>query len=120
MSEGCAACPNVCLSGPIGDSLPYTRHDSKASRPVKRMPVAGPSITQKEIDYVTEAVSTAWYERANRFHERFETAFAMHCGPRHAVSLRSCMAGCISPQSPSAFGPATRWWRPMRPGWRSV
>jgi hypothetical protein len=108
MSEGCVARPKRCLSGPTGVSLPDTWHDSIASRPVKRMPVAGPSITQKEIDYVTEAVSTAWYERANQFHERFETAFAMHCGRRHSVPLRSCMAGCISPQPPSAFGPATR------------
>ena len=60
---------------------------------VKRTPVAGPSITQKEIDYVTEAVSTAWYGDANRFHERFETAFARYCGRRHAVSLPSCTAG---------------------------
>jgi perosamine synthetase len=55
-----------------------------------RIPVAGPSITQKEIDYVTEAVKTAWYDGANVFHEKFERAFAMHCGRRHAVSLPSC------------------------------
>ncbi len=55
-----------------------------------RIPVAGPSITQKEIDYVTEAVKTAWYDGANVFHEKFERAFAVHCGRRHAVSLPSC------------------------------
>ena len=60
---------------------------------MKRVPIAGPSITQKEIDYVTEAVKSAWYDGANIFHERFERAFAEHCGRRHAVSLPSCTSG---------------------------
>jgi len=60
---------------------------------MKRIPVAGPSITQREVDYVTEAVRTAWYGNANVFHDRFERAFAAHCGRRHAVSLPSCTSG---------------------------
>ncbi len=55
-----------------------------------RIPIAGPSITQREIDYVTEAVKTAWYGDANVFHSRFEKAFAAHTGRKHAVSLPSC------------------------------
>lgn len=55
-----------------------------------KIPIAGPSITQKEIDYVTEAAKSAWYDGANIFHERFERAFAAHCGRRHAVALPSC------------------------------
>jgi perosamine synthetase len=55
-----------------------------------RVPVAGPSITEKEVDYVSEAVRSAWYEDANVYNERFEKAFAAHCGRRHAVSLPSC------------------------------
>lgn len=55
-----------------------------------KIPVAGPSITQREVDYVAEAVRSAWYDNANVFHERFERAFAAHCGRRHAVSLPSC------------------------------
>ena len=60
---------------------------------MKRIPVAGPSITQREVDYVAEAVRTAWYGSANVFHERFERAFAGHCGRSHAVSLPSCTSG---------------------------
>lgn len=60
---------------------------------MKRIPVAGPSITDKEIAYVTEAVRTAWYESANTFHARFESAFASHTGRQYAVSLPSCTAG---------------------------
>ena len=55
--------------------------------------MAGPSITQKEIDYVTEAVRSAWFSNANVFHDRFEQGFATHCGRRYAVSLPSCTSG---------------------------
>jgi perosamine synthetase len=60
---------------------------------MNRIPIAGPSITQKEIDYVSEAVKTAWYDGANIFHERFEKAFAVHCGRKYAISLPSCTSG---------------------------
>ena len=57
-----------------------------------QIPVAGPWITEKEIAYVSDAVATAWYGDANKYHHRFEAAFAAHCGRRHAVSLPSCTA----------------------------
>jgi perosamine synthetase len=57
---------------------------------MERIPVSGPSITEHEVAYVTEAVRTAWYENANVFHQRFESAFARHVGVRHAVALPSC------------------------------
>ena len=55
-----------------------------------RISVSGPWITQKEIDYVSDAVANAWFENANIYHERFETAFADYVGSRHAISLPSC------------------------------
>ena len=60
---------------------------------MKRIPVAGPSITRKEIEYVTQAVTEAWYDSSSLFHGRFEKAFAAHCGRKHAVSLPSCTSG---------------------------
>ncbi|MBA2671019.1 MAG: DegT/DnrJ/EryC1/StrS family aminotransferase [Gemmatimonadetes bacterium] len=57
---------------------------------MERIPVSGPWITQKEIDYVTDAVTTAWYGNANVYNERFEKAFAEYVGVRYAVSLPSC------------------------------
>ena len=57
---------------------------------MERIPVAGPWITQKEIDYVTDAVTNAWYGNANVFHERFERAFADYLGVRYAIALPSC------------------------------
>ena len=58
----------------------------------RRIPVAGPSITQAEIDAVNEAVRTGWYEEAGRYQARFEQAFAAHTQRRFAVSLPSCTA----------------------------
>src|SRR3954465_7800111 len=57
---------------------------------MERIPVAGPSITQKEVDYVTGAVTNAWYANANLYQQRFENAFADYLGVRHAISLPSC------------------------------
>lgn len=59
----------------------------------KRIPISGPSITEREIRYVTEACSTAWYENANVFNARFEQAFAAYIGSTHAISLPCCTAG---------------------------
>lgn len=52
--------------------------------------VSGPSITQKEIDYVTEAVRTAWYSHANDFNNKFENEFAKYIGCKYAIALPSC------------------------------
>ncbi len=57
---------------------------------MERIPVAGPWITQKEIDYVTDAVTHAWYSDANVYHERFEKAFADYIGVPFAMALPSC------------------------------
>jgi len=57
---------------------------------MNRIPVAGPWITQKEIDYVTDAVSNAWYGNHNVYHARFEQAFADYLGVRYAMTLPSC------------------------------
>lgn len=60
---------------------------------MERLPVAGPWITQKEIDYVTDAVTNAWYGNANMYHQRFETAFANYIGRQYAMTLPSCTSG---------------------------
>lgn len=57
---------------------------------VKRIPVAGPSITAKEVAYVTDAAKNGWYDHANDYPERFEAAFAKYTGRKYAISLPSC------------------------------
>jgi perosamine synthetase len=56
------------------------------------MPVAGPWITAREVEYVRRAAETGWYAGANQFNEQFETSFAAHTARRHALSLPSCTA----------------------------
>ena len=58
-----------------------------------RIPIAGPSITQREIEYAADAAAHGWYERAGEYPKRFEDAFAAYVGTRHAVSLPSCTSG---------------------------
>ncbi|MCC7411654.1 MAG: DegT/DnrJ/EryC1/StrS family aminotransferase [Gammaproteobacteria bacterium] len=57
-----------------------------------RIPVSGPWITAREVDYVRDAVASAWYAQANVYHDRFERAFAAYTGAAHAVALPSCTA----------------------------
>jgi perosamine synthetase len=57
---------------------------------MNRIPVAGPWITQHEIDYVSDAAANAWYHDAGKYHQRFEAAFADYVGRKYAISLPSC------------------------------
>ena len=59
----------------------------------KRIPIAGPSISQREIDYATDAAATGWYDGAGDYPHRFERAFASYLEVKHAVSLPSCTTG---------------------------
>ena len=65
-------------------------HEGAIKSAMTRIPVSGPWITKKEIDYVAEAAANAWYASANIYNERFEQAFANYLGVRYAVSLPSC------------------------------
>jgi len=59
----------------------------------KIIPVAGPSITEKEISYVTDAVTNGWFGNANGYIDRFEDAFKKYLGRKYAISLPSCTSG---------------------------
>jgi perosamine synthetase len=72
---------------------------------VSRVPVAGPWITDREIEYVGQAVRDGWYGRANEFVTRFESAFAAHIGVRHAVSLPSATSGIHLSLAALGLGP---------------
>ncbi len=51
---------------------------------------AGPSITEKEITYVNDAVTHGWNERWSEYIVKFEKAFADFIGVKHAMSTSSC------------------------------
>lgn len=57
---------------------------------MERIFVSGPSITQKEIDYVTDAATNAWYGNHNVYHQKFQEAFSGYLGVRYAIALPSC------------------------------
>jgi perosamine synthetase len=59
----------------------------------KMILTAGPSITQKEIDYVHDAIAHGWNENWNGYLKRFEAGFASYVGTRHALSTSSCTGG---------------------------
>lgn len=51
---------------------------------------AGPSITQKEIDYVNDAVRNGWNEHWGDYIKKFEKSFADYIGVKHALTTSSC------------------------------
>nr|MCS5643553.1 aminotransferase class I/II-fold pyridoxal phosphate-dependent enzyme [Dehalococcoidia bacterium] len=72
---------------------------------MERLPIAGPSITQREIDYAADAATHGWYERAGEYQRRFEEGFAAYLGVKHAVSLPSCTSGLHLALAALGIGP---------------
>ncbi len=58
-----------------------------------KIPVAGPWVTDREVDYVADAARNAWYDDWNMYNERFERAFADRHDVPYAISLPSCTSG---------------------------
>jgi perosamine synthetase len=56
----------------------------------KRISFAGPSITQKEIDYVMDAVNNGWYENYDVHTQRLERTFADYIGVKYAIATHCC------------------------------
>lgn len=71
-----------------------------------RIPVAGPWITDREVSYVTDAVRSNWFDNANEYVARFESAFAAATHRKHAVSLPSCTSGLHLALSAAGIGPS--------------
>jgi perosamine synthetase len=51
---------------------------------------AKPSITQKEIDYATDAATTGWGTRCYEYISKFEQLFKQHLGVEYAIATSSC------------------------------
>jgi len=50
-------------------------------------PTSKPSVTELEIEYVTDAVSSGWISSLGDYVGRFESEFATFCGVEHAISV---------------------------------
>ena len=51
---------------------------------------AGPSITKKELDYVSDAVLNGWNEKWDHYLKKFEVEFSRYVGVKHALTTSSC------------------------------
>ncbi len=52
-----------------------------------RLPVAEPSISERELQYVSECILTGWISSAGKFVTQFEQQFAAFCATSHAVAV---------------------------------
>src|SRR5258706_13595143 len=56
-------------------------------------PISQPSITEKEIAYVTDAVKSGWVSSLGKYLELFEESFARYCGVKHALTVNNGTTG---------------------------
>ena len=59
----------------------------------ERIPVAGPWITDREVEAVANAARHSWFEHATDESRAFEREFAAATGRAHAIALPSCTSG---------------------------
>lgn len=52
-----------------------------------------PSITEKEVEYATDAARNGWGERCYEYIHRFEELFKQHLGVKYAIATSSCTGG---------------------------
>jgi len=74
-------------------------------RATETIPVAGPWVTEREIEYVADAARNAWFSNHYEYNRRFEEAFATYVGVKHAVSLPHCTAAIHLSLAAAGVGP---------------
>jgi len=52
----------------------------------KLIPISQPSITQKEIDYITDAIKSGWVSSLGKYIDEFEEKFAKFCNTKYALA----------------------------------
>ena len=53
---------------------------------INYIPISRPSITQKEIDYVTDAVKSGWVSSLGEYVDRFEKMFCEYCDTKYSLT----------------------------------
>ena len=56
----------------------------------KKIAFAGPSITQKEIDYVNDGVVNGFYDNFSQHVEKLEQEISNYCGTKYAIATHTC------------------------------
>jgi perosamine synthetase len=72
---------------------------------MERIPVAGPWVTEREVEYVADAARNGWYEHWSDYIDRFEAAFASYVGVPYAISVPSGTAAIHLAMAALDLGP---------------
>jgi perosamine synthetase len=70
-----------------------------------RIAYTKPSITEREVDYATDAARHGWGARCYEYIGKFEAAFAAHLGVRHAIATSSCTGALHMGMAALGIGP---------------
>ncbi len=67
---------------------PYLKEALKDSGIIKPkfIPVCEPTIGEKELEYVTDAVKSGWVSSAGKYITKFEEGFAGYCNQKHGIA----------------------------------
>jgi perosamine synthetase len=57
------------------------------------IPVSKPYISQKDVDYVNDAVKSGWVSSLGPYIDEFETKFSDYCGTKHALTVANGTVG---------------------------
>lgn len=71
----------------------------------RRIPVAGPDISDREVELVAEAARSCWYDDAGVMQAKFERAFAERVGTAFAMALPSCTSALHLSLAAMGVGP---------------
>ncbi|MBI4807407.1 MAG: DegT/DnrJ/EryC1/StrS family aminotransferase [Nitrosomonadales bacterium] len=64
-----------------------------------------PSITEKEVEYATDAARNGWGDRCYEYINRFEEAFKKHLGVKYAIATSSCTGALHMGMAALGIGP---------------
>lgn len=81
LNEPVRAVPLLNSDGQVVDLALFDRR--------MHLPIAEPSLNDKELQYVSECILTGWISSAGKFVARFEEALADFCGTRYSVATSS-------------------------------
>jgi perosamine synthetase len=70
-----------------------------------RIPLAKPSITEREVAYAGDAAANGWGDRCYDYLTRFEAAFAAHMGSGYAIATSSCTGALHMGMAAIGIGP---------------
>jgi perosamine synthetase len=72
---------------------------------VSRIYYTKPSITEREVEYATDAAQNGWGERCYEYISRFEAAFKDHLDVKYAIATSSCTGALHMGMAALGIGP---------------